>query len=571
MEELTGVKAEDMLGKMNHSYSLPFYGRRQTALIDLLLLSADQRQIEYPFVKEQNQVLTMERFFPLIKSGAFLECKATRLFDQFGQTVGAIETIRDVSRQKQIESAARTSEASYHNILDNIEEGYYEVDLEGNYTFCNPYLINYLGISPKEITGLNFRKLMDDENAIKVREAFNKVYRTRQTIREFGWYVFNKVGRKIFVESTVSPIIENDLVVGFRGLIRDVSERQEALKKLEYLSMHDSLTGLYNRSYFEEEMRRLDGGRHNPVALMIFDVDGLKLVNDTLGHDKGDQILIKTANIISKCFRKGDVVARVGGDELAVLLPRTAGHWVEEALKRIVELIKIYNRRHPELPLSLSAGYAIRDHCLTTMYDIYKEADNKMYRQKLHSRQSNRSVIVQTLMKALEARDYITEGHGDRLQHLISDMAETIKLPEDNISDLCLLAQFHDLGKVGVPDSILFKAGPLSAMEYKEMQRHSEIGQRIALAAPDLVLIADWILKHHEWWNGQGYPLGLAGEKIPLECRILAIADAYDAMTHDRPYRQGISEQAALEEIQRMAGIQFDPALVQKFIQLKKN
>ena len=569
MEELTGVKAEDILGKANHAYSLPFYGRRQDALIDLVMMPLEQRQ-KYPNVKDQNNILTMEKYFPLIKSGSFLECKAACLFDKKGNKMGAIESIRDVSRQKQIENAARTSEARYRNVLENIEEGYYEVDLEGNYTFCNPYLMNYLGMDPERVPGLNFRELMDKENANKVEKAFNRVFKTRQTIREFGWYVQIKEGGIIYVETTVSPILENDRVIGFRGLIRDLSERREAIDKLEYMSMHDSLTGLYNRFYFEEEMRRLESGRLNPVALILFDVDGLKLVNDTLGHDKGDQVLLQSARIISQCFRNEDVVARVGGDEFAVILPKTTASLVEDALKRITEKIKTYNQRHPELPLSLSAGYAIRDHCRTTMYDIYKQADDKMYRQKLHSRQSNRSVIVQTLMKAMSARDYITEGHGDRLQYLISQMAEMINLSEDKIKDLCLFAQFHDIGKVGVPDSILFKPGPLSTAEYKEMQRHSEIGQRIALSAPDLTLIADWILKHHEWWNGQGYPLGLVGIDIPLECRLLAIADAYDAMTHDRPYRQALSETEAMEEIQKMSGIQFDPALAKKFIQLKK-
>ncbi len=569
MEELTGVKAEDILGKANHAYSLPFYGRRQDALIDLVMMPLEQRQ-KYPNVKDQNNILTMEKYFPLIKSGSFLECKAACLFDKKGNKMGAIESIRDVSRQKQIENAARTSEARYRNVLENIEEGYYEVDLEGNYTFCNPYLMNYLGMDPERVPGLNFRELMDKENANKVEKAFNRVFKTRQTIREFGWYVQIKEGGIIYVETTVSPILENDRVIGFRGLIRDLSERREAIDKLEYMSMHDSLTGLYNRFYFEEEMRRLESGRLNPVALILFDVDGLKLVNDTLGHDKGDQVLLQSARIISQCFRNEDVVARVGGDEFAVILPKTTASLVEDALKRITEKIKTYNQRHPELPLSLSAGYAIRDHCRTTMYDIYKQADDKMYRQKLHSRQSNRSVIVQTLMKAMSARDYITEGHGDRLQYLISQMAEMINLSEDKIKDLCLFAQFHDIGKVGVPDSILFKPGPLSTAEYKEMQRHSEIGQRIALSAPDLTLIADWILKHHEWWNGQGYPLGLVGIDIPLECRLLAIADAYDAMTHDRPYRQALTETEAMEEIQKMSGIQFDPALAKKFIQLKR-
>ncbi|HPT69141.1 MAG TPA: PAS domain S-box protein, partial [Syntrophomonas sp.] len=291
MEELTGVKAEDILGKANHAYSLPFYGRRQDALIDLVMMPLEQRQ-KYPNVKDQNNILTMEKYFPLIKSGSFLECKAACLFDKKGNKMGAIESIRDVSRQKQIENAARTSEARYRNVLENIEEGYYEVDLEGNYTFCNPYLMNYLGMDPERVPGLNFRELMDKENANKVEKAFNRVFKTRQTIREFGWYVQIKEGGIIYVETTVSPILENDRVIGFRGLIRDLSERREAIDKLEYMSMHDSLTGLYNRFYFEEEMRRLESGRLNPVALILFDVDGLKLVNDTLGHDKGDQVLL---------------------------------------------------------------------------------------------------------------------------------------------------------------------------------------------------------------------------------------------------------------------------------------
>ncbi|NLT20622.1 MAG: HD domain-containing protein, partial [Syntrophomonadaceae bacterium] len=133
---------------------------------------------------------------------------------------------------------------------------------------------------------------------------------------------------------------------------------------------------------------------------------------------------------------------------------------------------------------------------------------------------------------------------------------------------LQLLAQFHDIGKVGVPDRILFKEDRLTPEEYLEMQRHSEIGQRIALAAPELSSLAGLILKHHEWWNGKGYPLGLAGEDIPLECRILALADAYDAMTNDRPYRKAMSHEEAKAEIIRCSGTQFEPRLATLFLEL---
>jgi HD-GYP domain-containing protein (c-di-GMP phosphodiesterase class II) len=223
------------------------------------------------------------------------------------------------------------------------------------------------------------------------------------------------------------------------------------------------------------------------------------------------------------------------------------------------------NTRIPGPALSLSVGFALRDRLPTNMHSLYSEADNNMYREKLHSRQSAHSTIVNTLMKALEERDFITGGHVNRLQHLVVSFGSYLGLDLHTINELRLLARFHDIGKVGISDRILFKNGPLDNEEFLEMQRHCEIGHRIAQTAPELVPIADWILKHHEWWNGHGYPLGLKGEEIPLECRILAIADAFDAMTSVRPYRQSFTCQEALNELKRCSGSQFDPVLVSKF------
>jgi HD-GYP domain-containing protein (c-di-GMP phosphodiesterase class II) len=202
---------------------------------------------------------------------------------------------------------------------------------------------------------------------------------------------------------------------------------------------------------------------------------------------------------------------------------------------------------------------------LVSIKDLYIQADNNMYREKLHQIQSARSAIVKTVMKLLKERDFITEGHAERLQDIVSNLGAAIGLSASQIADLRLLGQFHDIGKVGVSDKVLLKPGKLTAEETIEMQRHCEIGYRIALSSGELAPIADWILKHQEWWDGSGYPLGLAGYDIPLECRILAIADAYDAMTNDRPYRKAMGYDDAIAELKRCAGTQFDPELVETF------
>ncbi|MBP2625929.1 MAG: diguanylate cyclase and metal dependent phosphohydrolase [Firmicutes bacterium] len=350
--------------------------------------------------------------------------------------------------------------------------------------------------------------------------------------------------------------------------VRDITNRKEMEDKLHYLALHDKVTGLYNRVYFEDRLQQLTDSQQVPIGIIMCDIDGLKLMNDTFGHQAGDNLLASAANIIEKCVAEAGEVARVGGDEFAIIIENRDRMQVEEICHCILESVNQFPKINTQIPMSISIGLSVRTHPQQSMYDVFKTADDNMYRQKLHSSQSVRSSIVQTLGKALEARDFVTGGHADRMQHLIVKLAMAVGLWDSRLSDLRLFGHFHDIGKVGIPDEILFKPGRLTKDEFEIMKRHCEIGYRIAQSSSDLAPIADWILKHQEWWNGQGYPLGIKGDDIPLACRILSIVDAYDAMTNDRPYRAAMQHDAAITELERCAGTQFDPSLVGVFKQL---
>ncbi len=353
----------------------------------------------------------------------------------------------------------------------------------------------------------------------------------------------------------------------YREAKKEISERKQAEKHLHYLSFRDSLTGLYNRRYFQEELRRISRLSHPSVGIIIFDLDGLKLVNDAFGHEQGDVLIIETAKLLSQCFRKKDVVARIGGDEFAVILPYAGRGMVKTAYNRVLSKLAEWNEQNRQPPISMSIGYAVSEQGQLSMADLFKEADNNMYREKLQRSQKARSCLVQSMVQRLENKEYFRADYARQLQIIIEELGQLCGLTKDKISQLRLLGQFHNIGKIAISDSIFRKTEPLTPDEWKEIQRHCEIGHRIAQSSPELMTIADYVLKHHERWDGTGYPLGLKGENIPLESRILALADSYTAMSNDRPYRKALSHENILEELKKGSGTQFDPTLVAAFLQ----
>jgi diguanylate cyclase (GGDEF)-like protein len=458
-------------------------------------------------------------------------------------------------------------EADYQRLFNQGFTGNYWSTPEGEIRRCNPVFAQLLGFdSVKELAGVNLKSLLKEPGQW---EHWIQELGTKKKV-EFEGQPWIRRDQETLIASgkLLAKTDAREEIVQIQGFLQDITRYRKLEDDLKNFQDCDLLTGLLNRRAFEREMEKNDTGQSDPVGIMIGDVDGLKYVNDTLGQEAGNKLLVAASRAIQGAFPENVVMARVGGDELAVMALKTERRLFEEAREKIREAVNRYNEETPTLQLSLSIGFALNDEAPSQVQEVFTQADNNMFREKLLCHQSIHSSVVQTLNKALEMRDFITEGHGQRIRNLAEKLSRSIDLPERSIIDMRLLAQFHDIGKVGIPDRILMKPGPLTPEEAIEMQRHCEVGYRIALAATDLVPIADWILKHHEWWNGQGYPGGLKAEKIPLECRILAIIDAYDVLTNNRPYRDAVSPDEALEEIRRYAGIQFDPYLVKKFCQL---
>jgi diguanylate cyclase (GGDEF)-like protein/PAS domain S-box-containing protein len=543
--------------------------------------------IEKPFVDfihadDRDMVLTRHRERTAGKSG-LPDFYTFRIVDASGRTLwveirvvlidwegrpGTLNLIADISDRVAAEEALRESERKYRELVENANSIIMRMDPAGTITFFNEFAQTFFEFREEDILG---RKIVGtivpetETSGRDLKKLLSNICESPDRYQVNENENITRSGRIVFVAWTNKAIVdEHGKVTGILCVGNDITERKRAEDKLAYMSLHDPLTGVNNRTFFEQSLAITPV----PAGVIVCDVDGLKLVNDTLGHDQGDRLLVAAARILKDCFRGEDVVSRIGGDEFAVLLHVTDPEVVEKIIRRVRTSIAKHSEANPQVPLSLSIGFAATSDSAKGLDDVFKEADNNMYRDKLQHGKSARSFFVKAILSALRLRKVMPDPENTRIQDLATRLGMAVGLPERAMGDLRLLAKFHDLGMVGVREELILKPGTLTPEEKTEIRAHCEIGMRIAQAVPELLPIADCILRHHEWWNGQGYPLGLKKGEIPVECRIVAIAEAYDAMTHDRPYRKAMTHAQAVDEIKRCAGTQFDPALVARFLEI---
>ena len=489
-----------------------------------------------------------------------------------GEIFGLLGVFEDITKKKIAEQELYYEKERLRVTLLSIGDAVITTDSNKTITLINSVAEQLTGWRAKDAMGKEINLVLRLESETPGRKASNPVDEAigkRRTVTLANHTrVISRQGRKRIIEDSAAPIFSNDgEVLGAVMVFRDVTDKKRKQDEILYLSYHDSLTGLYNRRYVEERILKIEEMESYPLTVILGDINGLKMVNDVLGRSEGDRVLIEGSKILLSACRPEDIVARWGGDEFIILLPGADATEAQQVCQTIRDGCVKLAAEH--VNLSISLGYAVRRDDAEAVAKTIHAAEEGMYTQKLLSSHSYRSAILESLRKTLFEKSHETEEHAHRLMRLCRRMGEAMDLPQTMLQELELLGVMHDVGKIGVPDSILNKPGKLTEDEWVLMKKHAEIGCRITQSIPEFVRVSDYILSHHEKWDGSGYPRGLKGEAIPLPARILCIMDAYDAMTSDRAYRKPLSQEDALRELEDNAGTQFDPALVRLFLDQK--
>jgi diguanylate cyclase (GGDEF)-like protein/PAS domain S-box-containing protein len=475
----------------------------------------------------------------------------------------SITFILDISGIRQAENELRFSEERFSKAF-NASPGPMSISTvpDGRYVDVNEAFLQVLGYRREDVVGFTRSELNILERREDLETAMQNLHQKR-SFRNLVASLRTKSG-ELRTGLISADIIDIHGIEYMLWVFDDITDRKRAEERLEQLSFHDSLTGLYNRSFFEEELLRLDRERLLPLSIILCDINGLKLINDTLGHRKGDELLARAAAILKQNSRSEDIVCRWAGDEFVILLPQAD----QIVANRICDRIRTacQETEIDSLPLSFSLGAATKEYADQDVEIVFKDADDVMYRNKLQDSRSTRFSVINYLQRALAERSSETFEHIRNIQGIVAIMGNELGLSKKEQEELDILAVLHDIGEIATPAELLAKPCYLTADEWEAIRKHPEIGELIARSVPDLAGVADAILSHHEFWNGAGYPRGLKGTMIPLYARILAIADAYDVMTNGRPYKKSISRAEALDEIRNCAGTQFDPELATLFI-----
>lgn len=454
--------------------------------------------------------------------------------------------------------------------IHSLGDGVISTDKFGKISIMNAVAETLTGWNIQEAKGKDFKEVFNIINEFTKKECtcpVAKVLKFGQVIQlEDHTFLIKKTGEEIPIEDSAAPIKdEYGNITGAVVVFRDFTEKKQRQEQIKYLSYHDYLTGLHNRRFLEDEINKLDTEKNLPFSVAMIDVNGLKLTNDAFGHSIGDELLKRVAKVLKFETRADDIVARVGGDEFIILLPDTTSEETEKIIKRMYKSIS--EEKFNNIIISISIGFDTKLSVETPIENVLIQAEEHMYRKKITESKSMRNKTIQVIFKTLNEKNERERIHSERVSKISKEIGEMMNLDDETVKEIEFAGLMHDIGKIIISEDILNKPGKLTETEYEEIKRHTESGYQILRSVDDYTSLAENVLCHHERWDGKGYPRGLKGNEIPLIARIITIADAYEAMTANRPYKAALNIEEAINELIKNAGTQFDPQIVDIFVE----
>lgn len=473
---------------------------------------------------------------------------------------------------QQSNSALEESKDQLQLILDSTAEAIFGVDEYENCTFCNTSCLKILGYKHQEdLLGKNMHYLIHHTRADGTEIPLDECNIYQALLAGKGTHADDEVfwradGTWFNVEYYSYPQRKDGKVVGAVVTFMDNTERRKQQEHIRYISGHDSLTDLYNRMSFKDILVQMDVKENIPLTIIFGDINGLKLTNDIFGHAAGDALIKKSAEILKRACRSGDIIARVGGDEFIILLPNTKTEDAEQIVSRVKN--ELSKEKITAIKCSMSMGYDTKISVAGSLEQTMANAENKMYKEKTLNRRTTTAGIITTLIKELHKKSQQEKRHSRAVSELCQQIGKEMDLPETEIKKLKEAGFLLDIGKTILSADVLNKKEELTAEEKNQLQQHPMVGYRILNSFEDTLDIAEVVLTHREQWDGCGYPKGLKEEEIPLLARIISIAANYEWMVNGAPFCEAVSKEDALNSIRENAGKLYDPQIAGLFVEM---
>ena len=520
------------------------------------------------FIHNNNKLLFSNLELEFFKKDGFTlwaEIVGTLIKNKSGMPQEILFVGRDISKRKIAQEELRTLNEFNMNLLNNSPNSIVVLNADSSIKYINPAFEKMTGFLLAEAAGIKppFPWWVKESHA-GTSGFLKKILDGVEKRSEIQYQTKNGKKFWVLIDTTIQK--KEDEIVYIIANITDITAKKITEDKLEYLSFHDRLTGLYNRAFFDEEIKRLGKSRNMPISVIIGDANNLKLINDVFGHAKGDELLKKIAQILKKCCRNEDIVSRWGGDEFAVILPDTGLKIADNIIKRIKKAC--INKNKKKLPVYIALGAAAKETKDDDINIVFKIAEDNMYKNKMLERKNMSRSVFSFLEATLFEAGIESEDHVTRLKECINKFGEYLNLSRKQFHELELLSRYQDIGKVTISEIALKNPEELSDKDREIMKRHPETGYEIAKCLPDISSISEYILTHHEDWNGNGYPGNLKELSIPYFSRIMSIINAYDEKLNGNFNNIGVSKSKVLKDLKKLSGIQFDPDLLKRFIEV---